>query len=318
MNKRFRTGVLILIPVILLALLSQISLAQPEETHAWENRLVGFYLVRETTNSGPTSIGDPKAGWEEKGSSSVHANGLTFSIPDMILKAKTDEQGELYFPNLEGRRFFLAKEYYNPGNLGEFAYRLYSDLESEGLHMEVTDLGTNHTVSGTLYYTAPLNDPAWTEDNQIWAAYQVWQEPDGTVYLEDGGNSYGGTLDCSMTKTVTYQEARNGQATEENTLDLTINFRYISRLEQVTVEQFTADNQPVTSRTITAQEVLNGLSELSIPLESNAAYTLICEHYADGTMQRTLLEREDAPLSHTCWAAEESGLTIPLFLTLEP
>ena len=78
----------------------------------------------------------------------------------MILKAKTDEQGELYFPNLEGRRFFLAKEYYNPGNLEEFAYRLYSDLESEGLHMEVTDLGTNHTVSGTLYYTAPLNDPA--------------------------------------------------------------------------------------------------------------------------------------------------------------
>ena len=34
MNKRFRTGILILIPVILLALLSQISLAQPEETHA--------------------------------------------------------------------------------------------------------------------------------------------------------------------------------------------------------------------------------------------------------------------------------------------
>lgn len=66
MNKRFRTGILILIPVILLALLSQISLAQPEETHAWENHLVGFYLVRETMNSGPTSIGDPKAGWEEK------------------------------------------------------------------------------------------------------------------------------------------------------------------------------------------------------------------------------------------------------------
>lgn len=109
MNKRFRTGILILIPVILLALLSQISLAQPEETHAWENHLVGFYLVRETMNSGPTSIGDHKAGWEEKGSSSVNANGLTFSIPDMILKAKTDEQGELYFPNLEGRRFFLSE-----------------------------------------------------------------------------------------------------------------------------------------------------------------------------------------------------------------
>ena len=115
---------------------------------------MGFYLVRETMNSGPTSIGDPKAGWEEKGSSSVHANGLTFSIPDMILKAKTDEQRELYFPNLEGRRFFLAKEYYNPGNLEEFAYRLYSDLESEGLHMESPTWGP--TTPSPAHSTTPL------------------------------------------------------------------------------------------------------------------------------------------------------------------
>lgn len=317
MNKRFRTGILILIPVILLALLSQISLAQPEETHAWENHLVGFYLVRETTNSGPTSIGDPKAGWEEKESSSVNANGLTFSIPDMILKAKTDEQGELYFPNLEGRRFFLAKEYYNPGNLEEFAYRLYSDLESEGLHMEVTDLGTNHTVSGTLYYTAPLNDPAWTEDNQIWAAYQVWQEPDGTVYLADSGNSVGGTVDCSMNKTVTYQEARNGQATQENTLDLTINFRYISRLTEVTVEQFTADHRSIAAHTFSAQEMLEEPSEATPSWEEDAAYVIFTEHYADSTVQRTLLERGDEPVSHTCWVAEESGMTIPFSITLE-
>lgn len=300
MNKQLRIGVSILVPILLLALLSQVSLAQPEETHTWENRLVGFYLVRETMNSGPTSIGDPNAGWEEKGSSSVNANGLTFSIPDMILKAKTDEQGELYFPNLEGRRFFLAKEYFRSDDPQEYAYRLYSDLAAEENNMQVSDLGTTHTVSGTLYYTAPLNDPTWTEDNQIWAAYQVWQQPDGTVYLEDGGNSYGGTVDCSMTKTITYKETHNGETTSENTLGLTVNFRYISRLEHITVEQFTADNQPVISKTITAQEVLNGQSEVSISLENNTAYTLICEHYADSTVHRTLLEREGEPVSHTC------------------
>lgn len=159
MNK-LRNGALILIPILLLALFSQVPLARPEQTHDWETHLVGFYLVRDTLDSGPTSIGDPEAGWEEQGSTPVSAYGHSFSIPDMILKAQTGENGELYFPNLEGRRFFLAKEYYDPGNLEEFAYRLYSDLESEGLHMEVTDLGTNHTASGTLYYTSPPTIPS--------------------------------------------------------------------------------------------------------------------------------------------------------------
>lgn len=316
MNK-LRKSALILIPILLLALLSQVSLARPEQTHDWETHLAGFYLVRDTLDSGPTSIGDPEAGWEEQGSTPVSAYGHSFSIPDMILKAKTGEQGELYFPNLEGRRFFLAKEYYDPGNLEEFAYRLYSDLESEGLHMEVTDLGTNHTASGTLYYTAPLNDSIWSEDNQVWTAYLVYQEPDGTVYLADSGNSVSGTVDCSINKTVTYQETANGQATQENTLDLTINFRYISRLTQVTVEQFTADHRSIAAHTFSAQEMLEEPSEATPSWEEDAAYVIFTEHYADGTVQRTLLERGDESVSHTCWAAEENGLTIPFTITLE-
>lgn len=316
MNK-LRNGALILIPILLLALFSQVSLARPEQTHDWETHLAGFYLVRDTLDSGPTSIGDPEAGWEEQGSTPVSAYGHSFSIPDMILKAQTGENGELYFPNLEGCRFFLAKEYFFSNGQQEFAYRLYSDLESEGLHMEVTDLGTNHTASGTLYYTAPLNDSIWSEDNQVWTAYQVWQEPDGTVYLADSGNSVSGTVDCSMTKTVTYRENANGQATQENMLDLTINFRYISRLTEVTVEQFTADNQRVTSQPLSAQEMLEGEGTLALIWEPDAAYAIVLEQYADGTVQRTLLERGDEPVSHTCWAAEENGLTIPFPITLE-
>lgn len=316
MNK-LRKSAWILIPILLLILLCQSSLAQPEQTHDWETRFAGFYLVRGTTDSGPTSIGDPEAGWEEGGSTPVSAYGHTFSIPDMILKAQINEQGERYFPNLEGRRFFLAKEYYDPGSQEEFSCRLYSDLESEGLHVEVTDLGTTYTASGTLYYTAPLNDPTWTEDNQVWTACQVWQEPDGTVYLEDGGNSYSGTVDCGMTKTVTYREAANGQTTQENTLKLTINFRYISRLTQVTVEQFTNGHQPLTSQTLSNQEMLEGPDTLELAWAQDAAYALISEQSADGAVQRTLLERGDEPVSHTCWAAEESGLTVPVSITLQ-
>lgn len=316
MNK-LRNGALILIPILLLALFSQVSLARPEQTHDWETHLAGFYLVRDTLDPGPTSIGDPEAGWEEQGSTPVSAYGHSFSIPDMILKAQTGENGELYFPNLEGCRFFLAKEYFFSNGQQEFAYRLYSDLESEGLHMEVTDLGTNHTASGTLYYTAPLNDSIWSEDNQVWTAYLVYQEPDGTVYLADSGNSVSGTVDCSINKTVTYRETANGQATQENTLDLTINFRYISRLTQVTVEQFTADHRSIAAHTFSAQEMLEEPSEATPSWEEDAAYVIFTEHYANGTVQRTLLEQGDEPVSHTCWAAEENGLTIPFSITLE-
>lgn len=316
MNK-LRKSALILIPILLLALLSQVSLARPEQTHDWETHLAGFYLVRDTLDSGPTSIGDPEAGWEEQDNTPVSAYGHSFSIPDMILKAQTEENGELYFPNLEGCRFFLAKEYFSSNGQQEFAYRLYSDLESEGLHMEVTDLGTNHTASGTLYYAAPLNDPTWTEESQVWTAYLVYQEPDGTVYLADSGNSYGGTVDCSISKTVTYRETANGQATQENTLDLTINFRYISRLTEVTVEQFTAGHQQIASQAVSAQEILAGEGALDLTWTPDAAYALVSEQYADGTVQRTLLERGDEPVSHTCWAAEENGLTIPFTITLE-
>lgn len=82
MNKRFRTGILILIPVILLALLSQISLAQPEETHAWENHLVGFYLVRETINSGqpPSAIPRPAGRKKEAALSTPTASPFPFQI----------------------------------------------------------------------------------------------------------------------------------------------------------------------------------------------------------------------------------------------
>lgn len=316
MNKRLRTGILILIPILLLALLSQSSLAQPEQTHDWDAHLVGFYLVRETMNSGPTSVGDPEAGWEEKGSTPVSAYGLTFSIPDMILKAQTNEQGELYFPNLEGRRFFLEKKYNDPDNQEDFSYQLYSDLESEGLSMEVTDLGTTHTASGTLYYTAPLNDPVWTEDNQVWTAYLVYQEPNGIVYLADSGNSVSGTVNCGMTKTVTYREATNDRTTQENTLKLTVNFRYISRLTQVMVEQFTASHQRLTSQAISAQEMLEGQGTLDLTWAQDAAYALVSEQSADGTVQRTLLEREEEPVSHTCWVAEDNGLTIPFSITI--
>lgn len=317
MNKRLKTGALLLIPIVLIALFCTVPLAKPEQTHDWENRLIGFYLVRDQAGSNQDYIGDPQYGWEEAGTDTVSFGGIgNISLPKMILKAQTNEDGELYFPTLEGRRFFLAKEYGSSGTQEEFSYRLYSDLESSGLAINITDSGTTHTASGTLYYTAPLDAPTWTEENNTWIAINVWQQPDGTVYLEDNRTGFVGTLGSSIRKTVSYQEAVNGKTTEENTLDLTVNLQYIPRLEKVIVEQFTADHRPLTTKTFTAQEMLNGPSEAAISLTADTAYTLVCEYHTDGSVQRTLLDTQPEPISHTCWPALDSGLTLPCTITL--
>ena len=83
------------------------------------------------------------------------------------------------------------------------------------------------------------------------------------------------------------------------------------------MEQFTNGHQLITSQTISAQEMLEGEGTLELTWAQDAAYALVSEQYADGTVQRTLLERGDEPVSHTCWAAEESGMTVPFSVSLQ-
>lgn len=45
MNKRLKTGALILIPIVLIALFCTVPLAKPEQERPGEDRMVGYYLL---------------------------------------------------------------------------------------------------------------------------------------------------------------------------------------------------------------------------------------------------------------------------------
>lgn len=106
----------------------------------------------------------------------------------MILKAQQGEDGEYYFPGVEGRRFFLVWEEELVDGEPDTSVRLCSDLAQGDYIVGITDLGESYTVSGTLHYTAPLAPV----QEQFWCPFPVLQMPDGTIYLVNSGPHFQG------------------------------------------------------------------------------------------------------------------------------
>ena len=130
MNKRLRTGALILIPIVLIALFCTVPLAKPEQERPGEDRMVGYYLL--PGELVPPDWGTAEGGWEP------YATDGPF---DMVLKAQQGEDGEYYFPGVEGRRFFLVWEEELVDGQPDTSVRLCSDLAQGDYIVGITDLG---------------------------------------------------------------------------------------------------------------------------------------------------------------------------------
>lgn len=299
MNKRLRTGALILIPIVLIALFCTVPLAKPEQERPGEDRMVGYYLL--PGELVPPDWGTAEGGWEP------YATDGPF---DMILKAQQGEDGEYYFPGVEGRRFFLVWEEELVDGQTDTSVRLCSDLADGDYTMGVSDQGESYTVSGTLYYTAPLA----SVQEQFWCPFPVLQKPDGTIYLVDSGPHFQGA--GSVNRTDTQTETRNGKVIREETVNVTVHFSYVPPLEQVTVTQFTAGHQPIQSQSISAQQVLAGEETWELSWAEDAAYALITEQATDGTFVYNAMTPSEERATHTSYFPTDSGLTLPCTITL--
>lgn len=194
----------------------------------------------------------------------------------------------------------------------EATVELHSDLSQDRYEhgINVTENSTSYILSGTLHYTTPL---ARIED-QSWSPYYVYQSSDGTVYLVNEG---GGTTGAGgITLNTKYSETLGDQVTRENTLDITVNFSYVPHLKQVTVEQFTQDQQSITTQTISVQQVLAGQDALDLTWEDHAAYALVSEQADDGSITYTALTPSEEDAVHTSYFPLDSGLTTPCTITI--
>lgn len=178
MKKFLRRTIPLLIPILLLALFSRVPLAQPEQTVPEEARLVGYYLLPDELV--PPNWESAENGWEEYSSRIAYINGLErILLPQTVLKAQKDEDGQYRFPGPEGRRFFLVQEQNMVDGNPEATVELHSDLSQDRYEhgINVTENSTSYILSGTLHYTTPL---ARIEE-QSWSSYYVYQSSDGTV-----------------------------------------------------------------------------------------------------------------------------------------
>lgn len=312
MKKLLRRTIPYLVPILLLALFSRVPLAQPEQTVPGEDRLIGYYLL--PNELVPPNWESAENGWEEYRSRIAHVNGLgLIALPQTVLKAHRDADGQYRFPGPEGHRFFLAQEQTMVDGNPETTVELHSDLSQDRYEhgINVTENSTSYILSGTLHYTTPL---ARIEE-QSWSPYYVYQSSDGTVYLVNGG---GGTTGAGGIKLNTkYSETLSDQVTRENTLDITVNFSYVPHLKQVTVEQFTKDQQSITTQTISVQQVLAGQDTLDLTWEDHAAYALVSEQADDDSITYTALTPSEKEAVHTSYFPLDSGLTTPCTITID-
>lgn len=311
MKKFLRRTIPLLIPILLLALFSRVPLAQPEQTVPEEARLVGYYLLPDELV--PPNWESAENGWEEYSSRIAYINGLErILLPQTVLKAQKDKDGQYRFPGPEGRRFFLVQEQNMVDGNPEATVELHSDLSQDRYEhgINVTENSTSYILSGTLHYTTPL---ARIED-QSWSPYYVYQSSDGTVYLVNEG---GGTTGAGgITLNTKYSETLDDQVTRENILDITVNFSYVPHLKQVTVEQFTQGQQSITTQTISVQQVLAGQDALDLTWEDHAAYALVSEQADDGSIIYTALTSSEEEAVHTSYFPLDSGLTTPCTITI--
>ena len=257
------------------------SLAQPERTQPEEDAWVGFFLSWEYLPGEGEMKPRSGEGWVEYGSQSMDVEGLgSVSFPREILIGQYSDGEGFTFPGMEGYCAFLAEVEQEDGSIL---------LTGNQLMHASTHVGdAENSVSGTIYYGLPAGETAWPEDGSMygWTAYNVYQMPDGTVYLDGSGNSYGGaggmTIETEHTKT----ETVNGEETSVY-MSVEVRFETVSRLQAVKVKQFDASDQVIGEAVLPA----GGLeAETPVTLEEETRWLVVEEHGGDGTVTRTVYD----------------------------
>lgn len=298
-------------------------LAQPERQDPAQDKFIGFQLVYEEM---PSAIDMDDPDWEEKleqyppedrshwveyGSFDAQVDGLgTLAFPREILIGRYDEDsGRYLFPGKEGLNCFLVTRTEEDG----------AEYVSAGSDMGNVQIGFTDEedyVRGTVYFGPPLDDENWnTEDfDYCWMAYRVYQMPDGTVYLDGTGNSYGGVGGF----TVSEREARTttlNSKTETKAFEAEFTIESVERLTDVAVKWFDAEDRLLKTDVMIPEDIEEGLA-LEAP--GGAAWALVEEMDRLSAIKRTVytLDREEAA-AHRLVLLDDRGLGSVVYFTME-
>ena len=258
------------------------TLAKPERT-AGEDRFIGFHLVCEEMPGENEVIPVDRGAWVSYGVEDMNLEGFgSVALPREILIGTYDEKSNHYnFPGMEGYNFFYAKYVDEEGE----TYRNgYTDLSEFKMESKISDAGEEHILSGTIYMSTAAEGAA---DYMI-TAYRVFQMEDGTVYLDGTGNSYGGG-GFTVNERMEYTETANGE-TSTDVLELEFSIKDLPTLETVEIQWFGTDNVLLGSLPLDPADIT--AKELTLAAPSRTAWAVVVETAADGTVSRTIPERQ--------------------------
>lgn len=279
------------------------KLAQPEHQGPENDTWIGYFLAWEPLPGEWEEIPRKGEGWVEYGSETMNVTGLgSVSFPREILIAQYNEGEGFTFRGMEGYGAFLAQVKQEDGSVF---------LSGNQLMDASTNVGdTKNSVSGTVYYGLPLGETEWPagEPDYAWRAYEVFQMPDGTVYLDGSGNSYGNAGGMTIKSERTSTETINGETTSVS-MSVEVHFEAVSRLQEVRIKEFDASDRMI-EETVFSTDTLG--DETAVILAEDTSWLVVEEYSQDGTVTRTVYDartiEENGEQYHTLVVLDDQGM----------
>ena len=271
----------LLAPAVALCLmLTGCALAQPERELPKEDRWVGFHVVYEhwdmdaevpDENGMVETPSLDRTHWTEYGTEEFSLEGMgNVTFAQEVLFAEYDEaSNEFIFPGAEGQNAFAVTR----GDITVGHHGL------EQLHLTyggdaLTKLG------GTIYYQ-------YGGEEQYVTLYRVYETPDGRVYLNGDGNSFGGAGGFGATEKEEYATTINGEV-ETVSFEVALDIEALHPVVSVEIVEFDGNN-----RAIEAHEYDGTFDNYDIKLAKNTAWMMIIETDDEGVRTRHLVDRAD-------------------------
>lgn len=283
------------------------SLAKPEEKQSADtaDRLIGVYILDDVQANAIHEM----EGWVEDGTEQHEMDSVNIALPRLIYKAEFVEGEHRYqFPGLKGYALFAATV-----GQGQEAYTTTcSDLENVNVkfHTRDADLSivqtgiedaemagsvTDYELTGTIYVENA------DSENHYLRLMNVFQKPDGTIYLDGTGDAFASagsvSLEEKSSRTV------NGEKVELGTTKVTVTIEEAKEADSGILYWYGETGELLMTQPLDPEQV----TELT--WQEKAAWVIYEETFGEEVVH-TLYEKgtEEEPVCLSIMTIDEDGI----------
>ena len=300
-------NIALLLTICMMFSFTACSLAKPEEKQSADtaDRLIGVYILDDVQANAIHEM----EGWVEDGTEQHEMDSVNIALPRLIYKAELVEGEHRYqFPGLKGYALFAATV-----GQGQEAYTTTcSDLENVNVkfHTRDADLSivqtgiedaemagsvTDYELTGTIYVENA------DSENHYLRLMNVFQKPDGTIYLDGTGDAFQSagsvSLEEKSSRTV------NGEKVELGTTKVTVTIKEAKEADSGILYWYGETGELLMTQPLDPEQV----TELT--WQEKAAWVIYEETFGEEVVH-TLYEKgtEEEPVCLSIMTIDEDGI----------